>query len=456
MTRIRRRLTIPAVLAALFLLVLGAPARASVNVDAVASSLESSHVYVAPGVKGQFSSADESKVSSAAKSAGNTYFIVVSIGDLPQNDNAYVSLIKEVAGKVGDGSYAVAGLRPGGGYHLDGGSNVLEKGTMGGLIQQAGSANHGDVTGALTDLASSIKSAPHTSGSSSSDSGSGAGGMIILGVLVVIVAGIVGIGLYMRKKRREREARELADLKQTVQEDVTKLGEDITSLDTDVAAAGLQDETRDDYQQALNSYDMSKRELEMAKTPQDMQSVTRALEDGRYAMGCVRALLNGLPRPERRAPCFFNPQHGPSTTDVMWAPFGGSPRQVPACAADAERVLRGEDPEARMVEIGGQRRPYWDAGPAYAPYAGGYFGGFGGNLLGGMLVGTMLGSMMGGGWGGGGWGGGYDGGGFDGGGDWGGGDFGGGDFGGGGGWDFGGGDFGGFGGGGGDFGGGDF
>lgn len=453
MSRIRRRFAIPAVLAALFLLILGAPARASVNADEIAKSLGNNPVYVAPGVQNDFTDSDAQQVASAA--GDDTYFIVVSIGDLPKNDRAYMSLIKKVASENGDGSYAVAGLRPDGGYHLFGGSNVLEQGTMSGLIQQAGSANHHDLKGALTDLAGLIKQAPAGgSGDTSSgeSSGSWAGGMVVLGVLVVIVLGVVGVGLYMRKQRREREERELAELKATVQEDVTKLGEDITSLDTDVAAAGLQQETRDDYQQALNSYDMSKRELEMAKTPQDMQSVTRALEDGRYAMSCVRALLNGLPRPDRRAPCFFNPQHGPSTTDVTWAPMGGAPREVPACAADAERVLRGEDPEARLVAVGGERRPYWEAGPGYAPYAGGYFGGFGGNMLGGLLVGTALGSMLSPGWGMGGFGGGWG----DGGGDWGGGDFGGGDFGGGG-WDFGGGDFGGFGGGDfGGFGGGDF
>jgi hypothetical protein len=98
---------------------------------------------------------------------------------------------------------------------------------------------------------------------------------------------------------------------------------------------------------------------------------------------------------------------------------------VPACEADAQRVEREEDPEMREVTVGGQRVPYWQAGPAYAPFAGGFFG-FG--LLPGLMMGTMLGSA------------------FDadvgsadvGGGDWGGGGFGGGDFGGG---DFGGGDF---------------
>src|SRR5258708_91176 len=169
-----------------------------------------------------------------------------------------------------------------------------------------------------------------------------------------------------------------------------------------------------------------------------MQRVTTALEDGRYYMIATRARLAGQPVPERRAPCFFNPQHGPSVTDVGWAPPGGVSRPVPACAADAARVLRGEDPHTRMMNVNGYQRPYWDAGPAYGPYAGGYYSGFGGtNMLSGILVGTAIGSMLGGGWGGG----------YGNGGDFGGGDSGGG-FGGdsgdaGGGWDFGGGDFGG-------------
>jgi hypothetical protein len=64
--------------------------------------------------------------------------------------------------------------------------------------------------------------------------------------------------------------------------------------------------------------------------------------------------------------------------------------------------------------------PYWEGGPMYAPFMGGFYGS-------GLLPGLFIGSMLGGGW---------DtpadtGGGDFGGGDWGGGDFGGGDFGGG-------------------------
>ncbi|GAA1008980.1 hypothetical protein Aple_063660 [Acrocarpospora pleiomorpha] len=276
----------------------------------------------------------------------------------------------------------------------------------------------------------------------------GAGSAAIwYGLLGVAVIGGGGLWLISRRMKRQREAKEAAELaavKKTVEEDVTKFGEEITALDLDarmLPAAG----TDTDWQHALDSYEKAKTELAATKRADELRTVTATLEDGRYALAVVKAKVNKEPVPERLAPCFFNPQHGPSVRNVRWAPPGGALRDVPACAMDAQAIERGFDPQMREVVLpNGQRAPYWNAGPAYQPYASGYYGGFdGGGLLTGMLVGTMLGSAFGG-FGMGGYGAGYaDGLAADGGGDWGGG---GGDFGGGGDWgggDFGGGDFGG-------------
>src|SRR6185312_785273 len=100
---------------------------------------------------------------------------------------------------------------------------------------------------------------------------------------------------------------------------------------------------------------------------------------------------------------------------------GGAPRPVPACAADMTRVSDGQLPQVREVETAYGPRPYYNAGPAYAPWAGGYFGG---SILPALMLGTVRGSMFdgggtyvennyydnGGGWGDGGFGGGGDGG----------------------------------------------
>jgi hypothetical protein len=87
----------------------------------------------------------------------------------------------------------------------------------------------------------------------------------------------------------------------------------------------------------------------------------------------VQARLAGRPLPELRVPCFFNPQHGPSVTDVRWTAAGRGTRTVPACAQDAARVTRGESPQIRKVKVGGGLAPYWEAGAAYLPYGRGYF-----------------------------------------------------------------------------------
>src|SRR3954462_15628965 len=134
--------------------------------------------------------------------------------------------------------------------------------------------------------------------------------------------------------------------------------------------------------------------VERARQPEDFEPVGAALEEGRYAMTAAKERLAGRQPPERPPPGFFDPRHGPSTRAVEWAPPGGAPRAVPACEADAQRVERGDDPSVREVVMGGQRMPYWSAGPMYAPFAGGLFGGFGGGLLPGLMMGTMLGSAL--------------------------------------------------------------
>ncbi len=337
------------------------------------------------------------------------------------------------------------------GKSLFAGSNDLPKNAAGTLAKLSTNANTDLLTG-MQDFVNrvnlvkdgDVKAARKTG--STVGGGGGTGVLVgILGVAVVGGAGLWMIGRRNKRRREEREAAELAAVKQTVEEDVTKFGEEITALDMDVKMLP-QAETAADWQRALDSYERAKNELAAVQRADELRTVTSTLEDGRYALACVKARVNNQPLPERLPPCFFNPQHGPSARNVRWAPPGGALRDVPACAADAEAVERGFDPQMREVMVNGERRPYWDAGPAYQPYAYGYYGGFGGDLLTGMMVGTMLGHAFGGGWGG--YGAGYaagveaDGGG----GDWGGGDFGGGGFGGGdwgGGSDFGGGDFGG-------------
>ncbi|WP_214106734.1 hypothetical protein [Acrocarpospora catenulata] len=409
-------------------------------------------LFVQPG--SPLTSAQQSDIRTALKESKAKIY-VVSLPDATVTEAQAGQLITQLGTALDQNGRSAATVAVLDGMSLFAGSTDLPKGAAGQLAKKATSANS-DVSTGMQDFVNRVNmmaSGDRSGAMSNSSASGGGGGGVWIGLLGVAVVGGGGIWLISRRMKRQREAKEAAELaavRQTVEEDVTKFGEEITSLDLDarmLPAAG----TDTDWQHALDSYEKAKTELAAVKRAEDLGTVTSTLEDGRYALAVVKAKINNLPLPERLPPCFFNPQHGPSVRNVRWAPPGGALRDVPACAMDAQAIERGFDPQMReVVMANGQRAPYWNAGPAYQPYAHGYYGGFdGGGLLTGMLVGTMLGSAFGG-WGMGGYAAGYaDGAAADsvGGGDWGGG---GGDWGGGG-SDWGGGDFGG-----GDFGGGDW
>ncbi|WP_026925735.1 hypothetical protein [Granulicoccus phenolivorans] len=228
--------------------------------------------------------------------------------------------------------------------------------------------------------------------------------LILFGVIAVVV--VVGL-IFMRRHQKQLETQkklelegQLATAKVPAEEDVTKFGEELMLLDADVAGHPLDEAMNQDYSRALDAYDNAKKSLAAVTKPEEIRNVTEILEDGRYAVACVKARVEGRPLPVKRPPCFFNPAHGPSTENVDWAPPGGTVRSVPACAADAERVKVGADPNIRTVQVGSQRVPYWDGGPAYAPYAQGYYNSWrGSDMLTGMMLGGMLfggGDMFGG------------------------------------------------------------
>ena len=202
---------------------------------------------------------------------------------------------------------------------------------------------------------------------------------MLLGLLVIaaLIAGVVAVtGRTHRAKELERQNAELEPVRKLAFEDITALGEELQLLDLELAGDELDAGANSDYQRALDSYEAAKVAGDRITVPDHIKHVTEILEDGRYAIACVRARVAGEPLPTRRPPCFFDPRHGLSVADVPYAPPGGAQRDVPACALDAERVRAGAAPDVRQVMVGSRRVPYWQGGRAYQPYAMGYFGAF--------------------------------------------------------------------------------
>ena len=179
-------------------------------------------------------------------------------------------------------------------------------------------------------------------------------------LLLLLGGGAAAIGgrrwFTARSARRER-AEVLAQMVKLCEEDVTLLGEQLRRVETEVA--DLDPAAQRDYQQALDGYESAGRQAARA-ADDDVLRVTETLNDARYALACVHARIAGEPRPEKRPPCFFNPQHGPSVEDVMFTPRAAGTRRVPACARDAARVKAGDQPDIRTIEVGGRKIDYFD------------------------------------------------------------------------------------------------
>jgi len=196
----------------------------------------------------------------------------------------------------------------------------------------------------------------------------------LLIALAVVGGGIGATRWGQRRALAAARREELEGVRRLADEDVTVLGEQLRRLDAEVGGQELTELARVDYQTALDAYESAQRAAPRISSPDEISKVTDTLSTGRYALACVRARVADRPVPELRVPCFFNPQHGPSVTDVMWTPpRGRGTRKVPACAQDAARVAAHEDPDVRTVTIGSRTVPYWEAGAVYQPYGEGYF-----------------------------------------------------------------------------------
>lgn len=176
-------------------------------------------------------------------------------------------------------------------------------------------------------------------------------------------------------------------VRRVAEEDVTQLGRQVA--DTPVPAS-LEPEAASDFEAALGAYETAKELLDLAEHPDDLQWVSRSIDDGRFALATLAARREGRELPTRRPPCFFDQRHGLSVADVQWAPEGGVLRDVPACAACQARIADGQDPAVRQVTTEQGERPYYDAGAEYGPWARGWYAASGMYMMSNIMLGTML------------------------------------------------------------------
>ncbi|HCA88464.1 MAG TPA: hypothetical protein DEQ61_25195 [Streptomyces sp.] len=367
-------------------------ARAADGLGDAADALQDGPVYVDPRASDLLSDAEARSLTDKIEEADKPVFVAV----LPEDGEFQPStLLRDLRTQVGTaGVYAVV---LGDGFDAGADGSVMPRQAVANLTGSVERAHGDDAAALLNDFVDQAarQAGGDAPGSWNGGPGPGAGGVFTLVTLgALVLAGTAAALMSSRRRKRrlaERQEAELETLRPVVDEDITAYGEKLDQIDFQPNAPGTDDAMRRDYAHALDAYEKAKAAMARAHRPEDVRHVTEALEDGRFSLTTLEARREGEPLPERRPPCFFDPRHGPSTQDAQWAPDGGTERTVPVCAADAARLADGEEPMSRTVDTPSGRRPYWEAGPLYGPWAGGYFGV---GLLPGMLMGTMLGSMM--------------------------------------------------------------
>lgn len=377
-----------ALLLAALLLLPAVPASAAGGVEEAAGVLKQGQVYVDPAMTGRFSTADAAALTERIRQADKPVFVAVVPADEQYPADTVARDLRTRVGVVG--LYAIW---RGESFRAFADSAAISGSAADNMAGTALRAHPGDISGTLNDFVGQAVGQVRGTGVADPDGGGVGVAAVVIPLALLALAG-AGVFLLLRrsKQRKEEQAQAaLAKLRVVVDEDITAFGEELERLDFAPGAPEVDDAQRADYAHALDCYDRAKLEMGRATRPEQVRPVTEALADGRFALTTLTARQQGQPLPDRRPPCFFDPRHGPSTKDADWAPAGAARRTVPVCAADAARLAAGEEPEIRTVQTEHGREPYWNAGPAYSPWAGGYFGG---GMLPGLLVGTMLGSMM--------------------------------------------------------------
>ena len=135
--------------------------------------------------------------------------------------------------------------------------------------------------------------------------------------------------------------------------------------------------SREDNQyleQASKTFTEASEGYEAATDLAKLEEISDRLDEARWQLDAAAALADGKPAParpakEERHACFFDPTHGGPFEEAEVRTAAGT-KTVQVCAADAEKLRRGEQPNPRMIEVGGRQVP---APSAPRSYGGGGF-----------------------------------------------------------------------------------
>ncbi len=329
------------------------------SVDRVAADLADRGFYVEPGAA-PISESRLGEVVADARNAGSRLMVAV-LDDEPTGGPT--TFADAVLDRIGDGTVLVL---TGEGF-VGVASEEFTQDAMEAALDAADAEGGDDVTyarnfaAALTGAAvpgAAPEPAPDREPAGTDGGGGGGGLLILLGIVVVLVLVVVFAVRRSNKSREQRVAGELEQARAEIQAQLDAMANDILDL-SDVV--GKSPEATEHYQQATAAYDAATDEFPDANDFASLEALAAKLDHATWQLDAAEAISEGKepppkPAPQETARCFFDPAHrGPFETAELQTPAGT--KQVRVCQTDAEKLRRGQVPDARTITVGGQRVP---------------------------------------------------------------------------------------------------
>jgi hypothetical protein len=152
-----------------------------------------------------------------------------------------------------------------------------------------------------------------------------------------------------RGVRPERERRQfaLAEFRlgiRLAREDLTALAERL-----DDSPAWFDGDASTEWKLAAGLYAAARAALREVATLGEVMAVHTTLCEARFHLARAEAIAYDEELPTSSEPCWFDPQHGPASTEVEWSEAGAG--AVRACRDDARRIAAGLAPRRRPLRL---------------------------------------------------------------------------------------------------------
>jgi len=313
---------------------------------------------------------EESRISAAVTAAGNAgvrLMVVLLSGDPAGGATTFADAVLD---RVGNGTVLVlsAGQE---GMVSSGEFTQAQIEEALGAGYDAGGGDAGYVNAVVASL-SDAQVDPGNGGGT--DNGDAAGGSSKTGliVLLVLVGGLVlAVVWAVRRQGKATKAgrqRSLEEARREIKSQLDAMANTILEISDKVSLS----DSREDNQyleQAGKTYTDASEAYETATDLARLEEISDRLDEARWQLDAAAALADGKPVPvkpaaEERSACFFDPTHGGPFEDAEVRTAAGA-KTVRVCSADAAKLRQGQQPDTRMIEVGGRDVPAAQAPKSY-------------------------------------------------------------------------------------------